>query len=206
MPKRESIKEKASTAHPQDHDVGEEEESALSDTSEISEATSNTDESTPPEGEGADNLDQLRAELQRERERTLRAQAELENFRRRSQREIDDTLRYAAAPVLRDLLPVLDNVGRAIAAAESTPDAAGLLEGFKMVAKQLEEVLERHYCTRIEAQGEPFDPNLHEAISQQPTDEHAPNTVVNIAQDGFRLHERVLRPSQVIVAIPAPEA
>ena len=147
----------------------------------------------------------LKAELASEKERSLRVQAELENFRRRARRELDDTLRYASAPVLRDLLPVLDNVGRAIEAAESSEDATGLLEGFKMVATQLEDVLKKHNCTRIDSHGEPFDPNLHEAISQQPSHEHEPNTVVNVTQDGFRLHERVLRPSQVIVAIPAPK-
>jgi molecular chaperone GrpE len=69
-----------------------------------------------------------------------------------------------------------------------------------MVAGQLEGVLQRHHCQKIEAMGQPFDPNLHEAIFQQPSDDHAPNTVVGEAQTGFRLHDRVVRPSQVVVS------
>ena len=80
--------------------------------------------------------------------------------------------------LIRDLLPVLDNIERAIAAAEKTHDVAGLLEGMKLVAKQFEDVLGPHHCVRIAALHQPFDPHLHQAISQQPTDEFPPNTVV----------------------------
>jgi molecular chaperone GrpE len=205
VPKRESVKEKASMDDTGRSAASEDEKASRNNPAESPETEQNTEPSASTEGEGADDVEKLRAELERERERTLRAQAELENYRRRSNREMEDTLRYAAAPVLRDLLPVLDNMDRSIDAAERASDAAGLLEGFKMVAKQLEEVLQRHYCTRIDSQGEPFDPNMHEAISQRLTDECEPNTVVDIAQDGYRLHERVLRPSQVIVAIPPSE-
>ncbi len=109
-------------------------------------------------------------------------------------------------PLLRELLPVLDNAFRAIAAAEKTPGNGGLLEGFKMIAQGLLGVLERHHCTRIEALHQPFDPAFHEAISQQPSAEYPPNTVIMVVQDGYLLFDRVVRPAQVIVSAAAPSA
>jgi molecular chaperone GrpE len=147
-----------------------------------------------------DELNKLRAELDDARDRTLRAQAELDNFRKRSRRELEDERRYANAPLLRDLLPVLDNMGRAIQAAEKSPDPASLLEGFKMLKQQLESALARHHCVEIPAAGQAFDPNLHSAISSQPSREHAEHTILHVAQPGYKLHDRVIRPSQVIVS------
>ena len=103
-------------------------------------------------------------------------------------------------PLMHDLLPVLDNIERAIAAADKTHDVAVLLEGMKLVARQFEEIFQRHHCQRIGALHLPFDPHLHHAISQQPSDEFPPNTVVIVAQPGFQLYDRVVRPSQVIVS------
>ncbi|OHB67004.1 MAG: nucleotide exchange factor GrpE [Planctomycetes bacterium RBG_13_63_9] len=143
----------------------------------------------------------LQAELEAAKDRELRTQAELENYRKRVARQMEEERRYADLPLLRDLLPVLDNMERAIEAAEKTHDTASLLAGVKMVAGQLEEVLERHRCIRIEALNEPFNPHLHEAISQRPADERPANTVLAVIQSGFRLHDRVVRPSQVIVSM-----
>jgi molecular chaperone GrpE len=148
-----------------------------------------------------DMVDELRAELDQAKERILRCQAELDNYRKRAAREMDDHRRYANIGLIRDLLPVLDNIQRAIEAAEKSTDGSGLLEGVKLVAQQLQGVLERHHCVKIEAQGAPFDPHLHHAILQQPSDEHPANTVIMVTQDGYRLHDRVVRPSQVIVSV-----
>jgi len=139
-------------------------------------------------------------ELEVARDRVLRSQAELENYRKRVAREMQDLHRYADLPLMRDLLPVLDNINRAIEAAEKTHDTASLLDGVKMVAQQFAGVFEKHDCTEIEALGQPFDPHRHEAISQQPSDDHPPGTVVLVTQTGFQLHDRVVRPSQVIVS------
>jgi molecular chaperone GrpE len=152
-------------------------------------------------------LDQLRADLEGAKDRVLRSQAELENYRKRAAREIEEHRRYAELPLIGDLLPVLDNLERAIAAAEKAQaekpqDVAGLLEGVKMVVRQFEDILARHHCSRIPAMHQPFDPHLHQAISQQPTDEFPPGTVVLVAQPGFQLYDRVVRPSQVIVSSP----
>ncbi len=142
----------------------------------------------------------LRADLDDAGNRVLRAQAELENFRKRVRRESEDELRYATMPLLRDLLPVVDNIQRAIAAAEQAHGGGSLLEGVKLVAQSLEAGLAKHNCKRIEAQGRPFDPAVHEAISQQPSADVPPGTVLFVAQEGYTLGDRVVRPAQVIVS------
>ena len=103
-------------------------------------------------------------------DRVLRAQAELDNYRKRVRREMEDERRYATLPLLRDLLPVLDNIQRAIAAAEKSPGGGSLLDGVKLVAQTLEAALAQHDCKRIDALHKPFDPAFHQAISQQPSD------------------------------------
>ena len=126
-------------------------------------------------------------------------QAEWENFRKRARRELDEERRYADLRLLGDLLPVLDNMQRATEAATKSADGGGLLEGFKLVKQQLENVLAQHQCQRIEALNHQFDPHLHEALMQQPTTDAAPNTVIAVAREGFKLHDRVIG-RQVIVA------
>jgi len=153
---------------------------------------------------GAGQIERLHEELAQAQDRALRTQAELENYRKRVARQMEEERRYANIPLIRDLLPVWDSVGRAIEAAENAPETASLLEGFKMVAGQLESVLQQHHCQTIDALGEPFDPNLHQAIYQQPSAEHPAGTVLEVTQTGFRLHDRVVRPSQVIVSAAVP--
>ncbi len=146
-------------------------------------------------------LAKLQAELAAAKDRELRCHAELDNFRKRATREREDLARYSNMGLLRDLLPVLDNVERAIQAADKNADAAALLDGFKMVDQQMRDVLNRHNCKPIEALHMPFDPNVHHAVMQQPSDEYPANTVLMVTQNGYQLHDRVVRPSQVIVSI-----
>lgn len=150
------------------------------------------------------NVETLRQELHAAQDRALRSQAELENYRKRMRREMDDERRYAQLPLLKDLLPVIDNIGRALQSAEKNPDGTGLLEGVKLVAQQLDGVLARHHCTSIEALDKPFDPHLHQAVLQQPSAEHPAGTVLTVTQEGYQLHDRVLRPAQVIVSAAPP--
>ena len=158
-----------------------------------------------PEPVAATTLQSLQAELQQAKDRALRCQAELENYRKRMQRQLEEERRYANLPLLRDLLPVFDNVHRAVEAGERAANGAGLLEGVRLVAQQLEGVLAKYNCVAVEALHEPFDPHQHEAISQQPSAEHPPNTVLGVTQTGFQLHDRVIRPSQVIVSKPTEQ-
>ena len=133
-------------------------------------------------------------------ERLLRVQAELENFRKRSRREYEDAQRYREIDVLRDLLPVLDNVLRAIEAAEKAVDVGSLRSGFRMAAQQIERLLAGPGCQTIETDGAAFDPAVHDAILQQEVPGVAAGTIVGTASRGYKLHDRVVRPAQVIVA------
>ena len=155
---------------------------------------------TAAESAGGNVADALRSQLAEANDRVLRAQAELENYRKRSRREYEESQRHREIDLLRDLLPVLDNVLRAIEAADKTSDVESLRAGFRMTAQQIEKVLANHGCVTIETDGQAFDPTVHDAILQQPVPDVAPGTVVGTASRGYRLHDRVVRPSQVIVA------
>ncbi len=145
-------------------------------------------------------------QLAAERDRVLRLQAELQNVRMRQARELRDQQQYAAMPLMRDILPALDNVDRAIEAATKSGEATGLLEGVKLVRQQLLTAMEQHHCTVIEADGAVFDPDQHQAILQQPSTDYPAGRVMMVTQPGYKLHERVVRPAQVIVSAGPGEA
>ena len=149
-------------------------------------------------------LERLQAELHQANDRLLRTQAELDNYRKRTRREMADERRYAQMPIIRDLVKVVDNLHRAIHAAEQTDNLARLLEGVKLVLTQIASVLDQHHCQRMEVEGTLFDPNLHEAISQQPSPDQPEGTVLHVTQVGYRLHDRVVRPAQVVVSTSVP--
>lgn len=134
-------------------------------------------------------------------DRVLRLQAELQNVMNRARRELSDARRYAPLDLARDLLPAIDNIDRALDASDKSGEGGGLADGFKMVRQHLIETLARHGCEPIEtAAGVEFDPTFHEAILQQPSEEVAAGAILHTAQTGFKLHDRVLRPAQVIVS------
>jgi molecular chaperone GrpE len=143
----------------------------------------------------------MRHEVEQARQRVLIAQAELENFRKRTRKDYEEQLRFAALPLVEDLLLVRDNLARAIeAAAASTGATDGLRAGVEMVVKQFDAAMAKHGITPINSVGATFDPNLHQAISQMPSP-HYPEGVVAIeATTGFSMHGRVIRPSQVVVS------
>lgn len=144
--------------------------------------------------------DPTETQLAAERDRNLRLRAELENVRTRASRELADQRRYESMSIVRDLLPVLDNVDRAVASAEKNHDSALLLEGFKLVRQQLASLLQQHHCVVIPAEGAEFDPQYHAAILQQPSADVPANHVTMVTQPGYQLHDRVVRPAQVIVS------
>lgn len=156
--------------------------------------------------EQPDELQTALAQRDQFQDQCLRAQAELDNFRKRTQREAQQSRLFQSLPLVRDLLPGFDNLERAIAAAESSASLDELLEGVRMVAQQFGEVLQRHSVQPIPALGEPFDPNLHEAVQQAPSADHPAMTVLNEIERGYQLHDRVIRPSKVIVSTASPEA
>jgi len=154
--------------------------------------------------EALSDSDQLAAELAAANDRALRLQAEMQNLRNRTSREIAEERRYAALPVLRELLPVIDNIDRAIDAAQKAGEPENLLAGFRLVRQQLLAVLDHHHCESITAEGQPFDPSIHEAILQQPSEEVPAGHVMQVTQPGYKLHDRVVRPAQVIVSSGPP--
>ena len=164
---------------------------------------SNVEQSSAGNG-GATLLEQLQAALAERdqyKEKWARSMADLDNFRKRVYREMDDERKYQALPLLKSLLPVFDGLDRAIFAASQSKNFADLLNGLQMTVKQLESALSGQGAKAIQALGQPFDPNLHEAISQAPSNEHPPMTVMNDVERGYTLHDRVIRPSKVIVTV-----
>jgi len=163
-------------------------------------------------GKGADQhdtLEGLRKQVQqRERERDQyldqlqRARADFDNYQKRNQRELQQERRYSLSPLALEMLPVLDNLERALAAANQAGNKDPLVQGVSMVHTQLLDALRRHGITRMEAAKQPFDPNLHQAVMQQPDDQAPANTVLQVLQPGYAIHDRVLRPASVIVAVP----
>ncbi len=111
--------------------------------------------------------------------------ADFENYQKRMQRDLATERRYRPGALAADLLPALDNLERAIAAAEQAGEKGPLVQGVAMVHTQLLDILRRHGITRIEAQGQPFDPNLHQAVMQQPSKDHPPMTVVQVLEQGY---------------------
>ncbi|MFO1096291.1 MAG: nucleotide exchange factor GrpE [Planctomycetaceae bacterium] len=161
---------------------------------------------TGPGGEdaGADTLEQQLAAALAERDanyqRLLRAQADFDNSRKRAQREADEERKFAVLPVVRDILPALDNLRRAVDAARPVAEASNLVHGIDLVLQQVEQTFGKYGVTPIAAVGQPFDPHLHEAVTQMPSPEHPPMTVLQELERGYKLHDRVIRPGKVIVS------
>ena len=180
---------------------------------EITPGPSSSDESPPapasPEPDETAKLRQALEEKTREAEanydRYLRAVAEMDNTKKRAQREREDYIRYANESLLRDLLAVLDNFDRAVRAARMALEAPGLLAGVELIRRELLKVLEKFGVTSYSAVGQPFDPEKHEAVMRVETTEHPEMTVVEEALAGYLLNGKVLRPAMVIVAVPPKE-
>ena len=144
------------------------------------------------------------AKLTEEHERLLRTAAEFENYRRRAMKEKDDARKFAAESLLKDFLPVADNLERALDHAEQH-DPQQVIEGVKLVQKMFESALGKHGIVSFSAVGQPFDPGQHEALMQTESDA-VPNTVVQEMARGYRLHDRLVRPAAVVVAKPRAAA
>ncbi|APG45244.1 nucleotide exchange factor GrpE [Syntrophotalea acetylenica] len=141
------------------------------------------------------------AEKQKNWDLYLRERAELENFRKRMQREKEDLVRFANENLLREVLTVVDNLERAIDHARGSEETVqGLMEGVEMTLSQCRKLLEKFGVTPVAAVGEPFDPTWHEAMGQLESAEHPPNTVLQEMQKGYLLNDRLLRPALVLVS------
>ncbi|MDR1290636.1 MAG: nucleotide exchange factor GrpE [Planctomycetaceae bacterium] len=145
-------------------------------------------------------VERLRAELEDARNRSLRALADLENFRVRSNRQTVEDRKYASIDLMRELLAVWDNIGRVLDAVDKTQSLESLVEGVKMIHQQFIDVLAKYNCVKIEATHQPFDPNIHASVAQLPNNEFPANTIIDEVLTGFKLYDRVVRPAQVVLS------
>jgi molecular chaperone GrpE len=141
-------------------------------------------------------------------DRLLRATADLDNFRKRARRDVDDAKVAGKGSVLKEILPVVDNLERALQHSEASQERGteGIVEGVKLVLRQFLQALERCDVTPLESLGQPFDPNLHEAVGQAETDEYPPGAVCQELQRGYKIGDRLLRPALTVVAKRPAEA
>ena len=138
-----------------------------------------------------------------EHDRLLRLSAEFDNFKKRTQREMTDFRKYANESIIKELLTVVDNLERAVdvgATAEDAGAESGMIEGVDLTLKGILKVLEKYKVTPVEAAEKPFDPNFHQAVMQEESDEHPEGTVLKELQKGYLLHDRLIRPAMVVVS------
>ena len=158
----------------------------------------------PAERNGSEELARAEAERDQYLDALQRLKAEFDNYRRRTERDREAVVTGAQRELVRGLLPVMDNLERAVAALGERGDE--IVAGLEMVRGQLAGLLAGHGVEEIEAAGRPFDPNVHEAVAQVPSAEHPDGAVVEVIEKGYRISDHVLRPSRVVVAArpPAP--
>jgi molecular chaperone GrpE len=161
-----------------------------------------------PATESLDPLEEAKQDNERIRGQMLRIAADFDNFRKRSRREIEDASRRSREDLLRELLPVFDNLERAATHAEQASDARAVADGVKMVLRQFQDTLNKIGITRVKSIGMPFDPNFHEAIQQIEAADQPPGTVVAEVLSGYTWDDRLVRASMVVVskapALPDP--
>jgi molecular chaperone GrpE len=150
-------------------------------------------------------LTELQAELSKYKDAALRATADLDNYRKRVSRERDESIKYANAAFLERLIPILDNFELGLNAARNAPEAAPIVDGLAMVYKQLQDFLANSGVETVDAVGQTFDPNLHEALAQEYDDQVPEGKVIRQVRKGYRLRDRLLRPANVVVSRGAPE-
>ena len=144
--------------------------------------------------------DNLQADLDRFRDLALRSQADFENYKKRAAREKDEAIKYANSALLEKLIPIVDNFELGLEAARAEGEKSPIFSGMSMVLKQLMDFLKENGLQPIDATGQKFDPNLHEAITHEPSDEFPEGVVVRQTRRGYRMKDRLLRPSSVAVS------
>jgi len=168
----------------------------------MAELSENAAPDLAPEGDAADPIDALQREKDALQDRLLRTAAEFDNYRKRMERERRDLSEYAAADVLKDVLPILDNFERALAA-PATPETDAFRKGIELIHKQMLDLLKKRGVKPIEALGADFDPNFHQAVIHEPSADHREGEVMAELQRGYLLGDRLLRPAMVKVAKPS---
>lgn len=154
-----------------------------------------------------ESLDAALAEAQDNKDKYIRAAAELENFKKRTSREMNDLRKYANEALLRELLPVIDNLERATSITTNGDEKSvqSVVEGVDLTRKEIVKVMDRFNVKPIESMHQPFDPNFHQAVSREENNEFPENTVLREFQKGYLIHDRLLRPAMVVVSMSATE-
>ena len=165
----------------------------------MAELNENAAPDVAPEGDASDPIEALQREKDALQDRLLRTAAEFDNYRKRMDRERRDLAEYAAADVIRDLLPILDNFERALQA-PATPETDAVRKGIELIHKQMLDLLKKRGVTPIEALGTDFDPNFHQAVIHEVSPDHREGEVIQELQRGYLLGDRLLRPAMVKVA------
>ncbi|MCP4625092.1 MAG: nucleotide exchange factor GrpE [bacterium] len=154
-----------------------------------------------PQEELAEKLKSKETEAQEYYDRLLRVSAEFENYKKRASREMEDFRKYSNQSLIKEMLTVVDNLELAINSANGHKGIGkGLVDGLEMTHREILKVFEKFNVKSISAKGQPFDPTFHEAVMQEESDDHPDNTVINELQKGYLIHDRLLRPSMVVVA------
>ena len=162
------------------------------------------DQSEPSEEQGGNQIEELQQKLSTLGEQLLREQAEMQNVRRRAQRDIESAHKYALEKFATELLSVVDNLERAIDAIDEDDESQkSVAEGLELTLKSFSEVLAKYNVEAVEPQGQPFDADLHQAVSTVPNKDLEPNTVINVFQKGYTLNGRLIRPAMVVVSTSA---
>lgn len=150
--------------------------------------------------QGQDELARLKTEVEETQQRFVRAQADFDNFRRRTQKEKEELAKYASMKLVTELVPVIDNFERAMATVPEGTESESFSKGIQMIFRQLETVLNNEGLTAMDTVGQPFNPEFHQAIMQVESDEYEEGTVVEEVQKGYMLKDKVLRPAMVKVS------
>jgi molecular chaperone GrpE len=145
-------------------------------------------------------LDEVQQELAASRDAMLRMQADMENLRKRLIRDLERSRKFALESIMRDLLPVCDSLERGLETEDGTATIESLKQGKALIKRMLDKVMEDHGLAVLDPLGEPFDPELHEAMTMRHSDEFGENTVAEVMQKGFLLHDRLIRPAMVVVS------
>jgi molecular chaperone GrpE len=157
-----------------------------------------------PEAEGPDGNDDptasMQADLDRFRDLALRSQADFDNYKKRATREKEEAIKYANSSLLERLIAIVDNFELGLSAAKSEGEKSPIYSGMNMVLKQLTDFLAENGLQPIDAEGKKFDPNLHEAIAREPSEQVPEGVVLRQMRRGYRLKDRLLRPSSVVVS------
>ena len=156
--------------------------------------------STTDQSEADDPMAGLQADLDRFRDLALRSQADFENYKKRCAREKEEAIKYANSSLLERLIAIVDNFELGLSAARGQSEKSPIYSGMSMVLKQLNDFLAENGLQPIDAEGQKFDPNLHEAIAHEPSDEMPEETVIRQTRRGYRYKDRLLRPSAVVVS------